>query len=270
MKIIVKANGGLGNRMRVIASCIALSQRIRNEVEVIWVNNNELNCSYKSFFMDVKTINITEYKYIPKWNKIAHRHRRKRLRNDFKNFEIQLDDSSIRELGKLKSDLVKLIRDAETIYVNTCEHFYGDLSFVSFLLPKQHILDICSNRIEKMGPVFIGAYIRRGDNLVSIAQSPIELFIKNLEIELKGISDSAIYLATDDLDEAELIKRKFGDYLYFYPTQLKRDKPEGIQQALVDLMMLSKSNKIIGSYWSSFTEVAAAYGSVPLVTVKRE
>jgi hypothetical protein len=270
MKIVVKANGGLGNRMRVLASCIALSQRLRQKVEVIWINNKELNCSFDSLFFEVDNIIIREEKYIPRWNKLGHRLRRSKINEYSKSFDIQLNDDSIRKLGMLKSDLVKLIKNVDTVFINTCEHFYGDLSFVSFLLPKEHILNVCSNRLENMSSKFISAHIRRGDNLASTIHSPTQLFIDNLAIELENNSASYIYLATDDFEEAALIKRKFGDNVFFYPALLKRDKPEGIQQALVDLIMLSQSNKIIGSYWSSFTEVAAAYGSIPLMTVKKE
>lgn len=123
MSIVVKANGGLGNRMRVLASCIALSQRLRREVEVLWVNNYELNCDYEKLFLPVQGLIISNNMYIPKWNKVSLSLRAKKLKRTYENFEIQLTDREVVELRSLKSDLVKLIKDAQSVYINTCEHF---------------------------------------------------------------------------------------------------------------------------------------------------
>ena len=42
-----------------------------------------------------------------------------------------------------------------------------------------------------------------------------------------------------------------------------------MQAAVVDLFVLSKTRRLIGSYWSSFTDTAAELGNLPL-TIARE
>ncbi len=98
MKIVVKANGGLGNRMRVLASCVAISQRLRVPIEVLWINNEELNCPYHKLFLPLENISIVEKKYIPMWNRISLKFRKMIFERKYKKFDIQFSDEEIREL----------------------------------------------------------------------------------------------------------------------------------------------------------------------------
>jgi hypothetical protein len=43
-----------------------------------------------------------------------------------------------------------------------------------------------------------------------------------------------------------------------------------MQESVVDLFCLSRMSKIYGSYWSSFSEVAAEIGNVDLIVLKSE
>jgi hypothetical protein len=270
MKIVVKANGGLGNRMRVIASSIALSQRLKTTVEVLWINNVALNCSFFDLFQKLEDIEIVESVYIKSWNKIAHRQRRKKLWNTYQNFDIQLNDEGLKSLSSSQNDLLEHIKDAETVFIDTCQHFYGDLSCLSYLIPADGIADTAKIRLSETGGAYIGVHIRRGDNTMSKANSPTALFIQTLKNEQKRNADIKFYLATDDRGEAKILKKVIGESIVYYPSELARKRPEGIQQALVDLILLSNAKKIIGSYWSSFTEIASVYGNIPLEVMKSE
>ena len=46
---------------------------------------------------------------------------------------------------------------------------------------------------------------------------------------------------------------------------LKRDSVDGMHDALLDLYCLSATDKLIGSYWSSFTDIAADMGKIEKV-----
>ena len=74
------------------------------------------------------------------------------------------------------------------------------------------------------------------------------------------------YLATDDMaEEAELRKAFPGRILSNQERCLRRDSREGMQDALLDLYSLAATRKIIGSYFSSFTDIAADMRKIPLV-----
>ncbi|PCJ66548.1 MAG: hypothetical protein COA58_07145 [Bacteroidetes bacterium] len=265
MGIVVKANGGLGNRMRVLASCIALHERLREEVEVLWVNNEELNCPYNQLFLPISGLKIKDVKYIPKWNRLGLKLRKKSVYQAFKNYDIQFSDVEIRELKEMKSDLVKLIRDAKSVFIDTCEAFYGDQSFLAFLIPEKLVNQEIERRLTIIEHSnYMGVHIRRGDNATSINISTTSAFISKMKSVVSADINTIFYLSTDSKLEVLSLKAAFPNKIVHFPIGLKRNRPSDIRMALVDLLVLSKSKKILGSYWSSFSEVASAYGGIPL------
>lgn len=266
MRVVVKANGGLGNRMRVLASCVALSKRLRNEVEVIWINKQELNCSYARLFRPIEGIKIVEQRYISKYNRWGLKKRKAYYQNFGSDFDIQIGDSEIRSINKIKSDFVKLIQDFETVFIDTCEQFYGDESHLAYLIPQESIAERIAHRLTLLGSQFIGVHIRRGDNEIATKTSTIQAFIECLTKELTK-SESKFYVCTDGLKDLKQLQQQFGSRIVHFPVGLKRSKPAHIESALVDLLVLAKASKIYGSYWSSFSEIASAYGGVELEMV---
>ncbi|MDB9882273.1 hypothetical protein N8368_00525 [Bacteroidia bacterium] len=51
----------------------------------------------------------------------------------------------------MKTDLVKLIRDTNTVYIDTCQQFYGDESFISYLKPIDELQEKLNERLSTIG-----------------------------------------------------------------------------------------------------------------------
>ena len=68
------------------------------------------------------------------------------------------------------------------------------------------------------------------------------------------------FLCSDSQKVKNYFKKKYGERILFYPRKTdlntSRDLPEGIQEDLIELYLLSKNNIIIGSHFSTYTEVA--------------
>jgi hypothetical protein len=106
----------------------------------------------------------------------------------------------------------------------------------------------------------VGVHIRRTDHRKSIENSPSGEFWKEMELH-----ETRFYLATDDMEERVAARERFGERVVFGPTMLLgRNSPDGCWDAMVDMICLSRCSLIIGSYASSFSEVAAAIGNIPL------
>jgi|SaaInl5LU_22_DNA_1037371.scaffolds.fasta_scaffold00234_5 hypothetical protein len=267
--IVVKANGGLGNKMRVLTSCVALAKKMKQEVTVLWVNNYELNCSYFDLFEPIPELRIIELKYIPWWNKLGHRLRLKDLETRYQDFDLQMTDADIVPLRDFPEKLLHRLVNADKIYVDTCEQFYRDAITWGCFEPCSKIVEEVSRRITEMRTdTYYGVHIRRGDNEQSKNISSTAGFLSALSEIIREEPECKFYLSTDDKGEAKIIKKMIGDRLFHFAAGQKRDTPKDIQSALVDLLMLSKSQKIIGSYWSGFSEVAALVGDIPLSVVK--
>lgn len=89
-----------------------------------------------------------------------------------------------------------------------------------------------------------------------------------MRLELANDPATRFFLATDSPDVEEHLEAIFPDRITIHPKKsLDRNVPEAIQDALVDLLCLAATRKLIGSYWSTFTNAAAAIGGIESVIV---
>lgn len=110
----------------------------------------------------------------------------------------------------------------------------------------------------------ISVHVRRTDHEKAIGRSPDHLFFAQMDAVVRS-SSTMLFLATDDPHLEEEMQRRYGERLLSYRKRSRdRNSPEGVEDALVDLLLLSKGKEIIGSYRSSFSSVAALFNSVPL------
>jgi len=84
--------------------------------------------------------------------------------------------------------------------------------------------------------------------------------------ELEADPDTMFYLATDDKQEEAALREVFPNRILSNEDRcLRRDSVDGMHDALLDLYCLASTRKIIGSYFSSFTDIAADMHKIPKV-----
>ncbi|CAJ1458444.1 unnamed protein product [Effrenium voratum] len=111
----------------------------------------------------------------------------------------------------------------------------------------------------------VSVHIRRTDHKKAIARSPEELFMQMMD---SYSEDTPFFLATDDPAVEARFKARYGGRLLTNSKRsLDRHAPEGIQDALLDLLLLSQGCEVLGSYKSSFSAMAAHFHMVPLHVV---
>ncbi|KAA6321316.1 hypothetical protein EZS27_029024, partial [termite gut metagenome] len=86
--------------------------------------------------------------------------------------------------------------------------------------------------------------------------------------EIQQHPETLFYLATDSQKEKALPKGIFGKRIITLDKEISRTTPSGIENAVVDLFLLSKTNKIIGSFYSSYTEMAAELSEIKCIIMK--
>ena len=112
-------------------------------------------------------------------------------------------------------------------------------------------------------------HIRRTDNEMSVRYSPTELFIRKIEEEINVNPTQQFYLATDDKTEEGHLLQMFPDNITVYEKQsLDRNDPIAIRDAVIDLYNLAQCKKIYGSYYSSFSDIAALWGGIEKEVLK--
>lgn len=106
--------------------------------------------------------------------------------------------------------------------------------------------------------------------MISKEESPINLFIEKMEYELVQDKNVLFYVATDDNMVRNILVDKFRKNIILQrEMEYSRNNYNGMMCALTDLINLSNCKKIYGSYWSSFSEVAAAIGNIELIQLRK-
>jgi hypothetical protein len=160
---------------------------------------------------------------------------------------------------------------AKDVFICSCQEFnYFDLEdYTRLFVPKT----ILQQSIDKLSQKFtrntIGVHIRATDNEPSKQLSPFSVFITRMEKEICQNPEVTFFVATDEEKYQENLLEKFGkDRILYHEKVFGRNITKGIQDAVIDLFCLSKTSKIYGSYFSSFSEVAGRLGQIPVHILK--
>lgn len=251
--LIIQPIGGLCNRMRAINSAYLLAKERGDKLTVIWFENKELGCPFHELFKknnEIRIINIRS-----KWNLVKLWYQ---FTCGFVNNEaIRAHKGD----GLLDEAFRKSLK--KRTYIATEEHFYPCHDYHLFV-PTDEIIAKIKAITDRFQGNAVGVHIRRTDNGPAMAKSTTEAFVRAMERELADNPETKFYLATDDFKEEENLRKHFGDIIISNENRdLSRDSISGIKDAMLDLYGLASTRKIIGSYFSSFTDIAADMKGIP-------
>ena len=253
--VIIQPSGGLCNRMRVINSSLELAKRKNTKLLVLWYCADELNAPFESLFEPVKEFQVINFSSLKDLRKLWYQ---LTARTKINNADIENNKTD----GVLNQDFFDSIK--LPAYIFTWEHFYQADEYFKLFKPTAEL----QKRIDEVTKHFtkdmVSVHIRRTDQVTSIAYSKTENFIDLMNREIAANPDVKFFLATDDKDEETLLRKTFpGRIVSNENRTLRRDSLDGMYDALLDLYCLAACKKIIGSYYSSFTDTAAALGNIP-------
>lgn len=124
------------------------------------------------------------------------------------------------------------------------------------------------------GVTTLGVHVRSGAGPVSFSQADrinVERFFEEIDRVLRVETAAKIFLATDADIVIERFEERYGSIVMTSgddATAVVRgtaDNVVGLRMALVDLLLLSRTNLLLGSFFSSFSTVAAVIGAIPLM-----
>lgn len=271
--IFLEPEGGLGNRLRAIHSAVRLSEVTGHSLVIRWVKKKGMMCLYKDLFAhsDHFTVKDTKRNLVSRGASIILPARL----NDFirrVRFDLVLDNREVQNVLKSKAEIQELVEGMEKIFIKTHHFFFeGENGFYA-PAPSEEILSRVEEIVQQFHENTVGVHIRSTDNYKSKEMSPISLFLNRMEKELAHSPNTLFYLSTDSDESRKMLLKHFGSKkIIFQPNiELSRDSRAGIKDAYVDMLCLSRTRMIYGSYWSSFSAVAAAVGRVNKETLKIE
>lgn len=274
--IVVEPEGGLGNRLRVIHSAVQLSKVSGHSLLVRWVEKRGMMCLYKDLFEEPDLFSVDDIS-----RNIVNRGVQVLLMGNVSDvirktrYDLVLYNRDIQYHLQNNIDFAELAQNQIKVFIKANQFFYEGEDGFYYPSPSANI----SRRVEEMVAMFdnntIGIHIRGTDNRMSRKMSPVSLFIEKMENLLSHEPDTQFYLSADSEQTRETVLDHFGKekILFQNEIELSRDAREGIQDAYVDMLCLSETIKIYGSYWSSFTAVAASIGGIeketPMIDKKK-
>ena len=270
--IELRVNSGLCNRMRAMSSAMALSRVTKRPLRVYWSNTPALNCSFDKLFTPIDGVEIVEVATGRLRAPFSRGARQLRAADRHTPYDLFLCGDKIKELNEKGVDLAQAVAQAERCGIDTYGRFYGEPPYHKDFTPRPELAaeaeQTCAEVASGADGRIVGVHIRRGDNDASIQVSPLELFVERMWQEVECDSGVRFFLATDDPATESAVKAEFPERVTTRGKDLSRVTTRGVQDALVDLLVLSKCPLILGSYWSSFSQTAAELGGAELETVR--
>jgi hypothetical protein len=106
----------------------------------------------------------------------------------------------------------------------------------------------------------IGLHIRQ--NHPSCGRLDLDAIHKSVVAALDIKRHSRCFLASDSPDVDEYLRSRLGNRIVNYPKRSRaRDERTAVEDAVVDLFLLARTGHIIGSNWSTFSDIAWWLGS---------
>lgn len=273
--IELRVNSGLCNRMRAMTSALALSRAAQVPLKVYWFNTRALNCPFGKLFEPIAGVEVTDVATGRLRPLVDPGALRLRSAGRKKPYDLFLSGEKIEELAAEGVDLADAVKQVERCGIETYGRFYGTEPRHEDLIPKAALAsEAAKTWTDVLGDGeaahTLGVHIRRGDNDASIQVSPLELFIARMEQAVADDPWVRFFLATDDPVTERTVKEHFPDRVIVRRKDFSRTRTRGVQDALVDLLVLSRCPVIVGSYWSSFTQTAAEMGGSTLEIVRAQ
>jgi hypothetical protein len=276
-KIILIPTSGLANRLRIMVVSIRLARESGKKLVIYWDKNTGLMAEFNNLFEEIKDVSVQriplKYKiwikmspYSSKLMGLDHWYLR------LFNFDFIFLDKMAEQVWHNKLNLQKEVDKAKRVLIcsgQEINHF--NLKDYTLFVPKLDLQTSIDTISKKFTTHTIGVHIRATDHEISKKYSPLPVFIKKMEDEIDCNSQVTFFVATDDKEHQENLLKRFGsEKILFHDKVFGRNVSRGIKDAVVDLYCLSRTSKIFGSYFSSFSQIAGRLGNIPLEILKIE
>ncbi|WP_372737911.1 galactosyltransferase-related protein [Neptunomonas sp.] len=262
-KIYIDAQHGLGNRLRAMASAAAIAKATDRELVVVWEPDHHCDCrlsdlyDYKgavieeAFTAEAKAKQLTVFNYM------------------------EIEDGAEKDAPIIITSGKDVY--ARSAYVLNSDHSHWDKenNFLRRLTPTKQVLDLISP-FEVNNRIAVHVRMEAGKGLDHNTYDSIENwtqdghdqlhfwrekshyshFIKKIDQLMLDDPSLKLFLATDLPETYKAFEEYYGSKLAYLNRSVYDRSKEQIIYALADAMLLSGCNRLLGSTWSSFSEIA--------------
>lgn len=259
--------GGLCNRLRAIFSLLSLVEegQIDTDVHVGWHDNSECAARFDLLFqpLEAPRMQIKPRRWYDRPITRFNLHWPELLRS-FMYF------AQYSNVPPAVQDLQNHIATGRSVYVSTGQAFCEyNPEYVRRLKLQPHLQQRVNILSQHFDDHTIGVHIRRTDHVKSIAESPDSLFEQAMRQALEDDPKANFYIACDDPKLCTHFASLFPGRATIQTCRGTRSDLRGMEEAVVDLWTLARCSRIMGSYWSSYSDTAAEIGGIPLTIIRK-
>ncbi|MBL3527812.1 MAG: glycosyltransferase [gamma proteobacterium endosymbiont of Lamellibrachia anaximandri] len=259
----IDAQHGLGNRLRAIASAAAIAEASDRKLVIVWQPDHHCDCRFTDLF--VKELPLIEESFTASVSGQEF--------SVYNYMEVEENSSKDAEI------ILNPGRDvyARSAYVLNSPLTDWDLEnkFIRSLKPVSQVRELIAPFDLTNS---IGAHVRMEagegldnntyDNIENWTEEGHELlhywrdkshyshFIRRIDQLMKTDASIKLFLATDMPETYEVFEQYYGNRLSYLKRNVYDRSKEQLIYALADAILLSKCNRLLGSTWSSFSELA--------------
>lgn len=275
-QIILNAIGGLGNRIKTILAARQLSSLTQRELKVVWHTDAGCNATVKQLFdtsaFDFETISPDNFEYMLKYE--IPRKKNLYLSAIYQGSMFCFRDGKNSLPEDIVGQSIQQIKESnKNVFIATsimflpfppadCRTVFHPSLKVKKLLSDSFSVDDTDH--------MVGVHIRRTDHIQAIRNSPMNLFIEQMDRTLEHDNQTLFYIASDDEKcKHEIISRFGSSRIITNHHKADRSTPQGIIEAWCEMLTLAKCRMIYGSFNSTFSETAAMIGGKNLEIIRQ-
>ncbi len=258
-RLVIDAQHGLGNRLRAITSAYAFSTVHDRELVIRWVRDEHCDCSFESLFQfdgEVESDSSSNSE-----NALTLDLMNKAFRDSFSPDTLARTSRDVIIQSAYKFTHGQPYHKIEREFLHTLKPSVDVQSLIdSVRSPNDVSAHIRMNGGASTDPHgdVAGDWSKIEDEIARRARSRSHYgyFFKRLDELLGNSEKSTIFLASDNSETYDAFSSKYGDRVAFLSRAVFDRSEEQLKYALADMILLSRAPILLGSSWSSFTEVA--------------
>jgi hypothetical protein len=270
-KVFADGQHGLGNRLRAIGSAAAIAQATDRELVIVWQPDDHCDCRFTDLF-----------EYSGAVIEDAFPQEAERRGATLINY-MEIEEGAEKDRAvELTSGQDIYLRSAY-VFKHPASTWDTENAFLKMLKPVDSVVELI-NAVR--WPNDLSAHIRMvggqqfehlpwesasnwtegGHALVDEwrTKSHFSHFIKRIDDLVRAGEVSTMFVAADMPEVYEVFQERYGDKLAYLPRSVNDRSAEQLKFALADAALLSRSPRLLGSTWSSFSELALRLAAYPM------
>jgi hypothetical protein len=270
-RLLLVPSGGLGNRLRAIASAVQLAEATGTTLQMLWFKDWGMGARWGEIFKPMEHQSLREATLMDCLVYDRPRKRNLFVPRLFQSvlFEQRIDEREVTPLKHRNFDFQAWARGKKSYM--SCYQDFGEVSnrlYSTLFHPIDELEQRIAANLAQLGESPIGIHVRRTDNVAATQRSPLSLFFEAMDAIVKANPAQRFYLATDDESTKMAMTERYGEALLMSSSKAERGTVEGIKDAVVEMFTLARCREIYGTADSSFSVIASRIGDIHLTILE--